>query len=234
MPPVTERTSRMSRVEVRPAFFPQKPRHSAGASSPSEKSSEMRPTNPFEFWMFLPIQAETLPATMKMSLSCFENCVSHAVLRKEANEVSYLPIHEISSRNTTVLPLRCKAASSASNALGQQSAFASGIRVAPARRSQKLSICRWLSISLSGASPTSSMNVHFERAANSSTKVDLPMRRRPAMTTKELVFLRQRALSFSSCSPRPKKFCMVDILSCACGLYHKALQSGATKFGFSI
>ena len=198
-------------MEVRPAFFPQKPRHSAGVSSPSEKSSEMRPTKPLDFWMFCPIQAETLPATTKMSLSCFENCVSQAVLRKEANEGSYLPIHEISSRKTIVFPLWRKAASSASNALGQQSAFASGVRVASARRSQKLSICRRLSMSLSGASPTSSMNVHFERAANSSTRVDFPIRRRPAMTTNELVFLRQRALSFSICSSRPKKFGMADV-----------------------
>ena len=71
----------MSRELVRAALRPQKARHLSGGSSPREKSSERRPTKPLDLWMFVLIQAETLPATTRMSLSCLESWVSHAVFR---------------------------------------------------------------------------------------------------------------------------------------------------------
>ena len=185
MPPVTQSVSTTSRIGVRPAADPQNARQSRSGISSRCSASETRPTNAFERRMLSRNQAETVPHTTNTRLSRRANLVSHASLRSAGKVLSNAPIHEISSRNTTVLARPFTAAASASNAFAQPSALASGVPVCAASRSQKWRSCVSFVTPSSGATPVISTNRHFDRAANSSTSVDFPTRRRPEQTTNE-------------------------------------------------
>ena len=54
--------------------------------------------------MFLLIHVETEPQTTNINFSRLENCVSQAVFSSAGKVLSNAPIHDISSKNTMVLP----------------------------------------------------------------------------------------------------------------------------------
>ena len=95
------------------------------------------------------------------------------------------------------------ASASAANAFGQESAAASGFPVCSARLAQKFFRCLSSVIFSSGANPAISMNVQRLRAANSSIRRLLPIRRRPEQTTSDAEGLAQSPSSHSNSSSRP-------------------------------
>ena len=131
------------------------------------------------------IQPETDPHTTKTRFSRRANFVSQASFSNAGKALSNAPIHDISSRNTTVFARPLMADARASKALAQPSAHASSAPVCADRRSQKWLSCVAFVTPSSGASPVISMKRHLDRAANSSISVDFPTRRRPEQTTRD-------------------------------------------------
>ena len=146
-------------------------------------SSESLPTKPVESKMFSAIQADTEPQRTKTRFGCLRNLRSHASFKYPAKSALYPPSQEISSSNTTVLRPDDSTSSSCANANDHVCAGTISCLEYSATFSQKRRRCAASVIPLRGGSPSMQMNLSALLAANSSIKVDLPMRRRPRHVT---------------------------------------------------
>ena len=202
-PPVIDRMSNSSRDESLCPAMPNIATLSASDSSPTSRSRESLPTKPVLSRMFSAIHDETEPQRTRTRLSCFLRRLSHAVLRNPAKSGLRDPIHDISSRRTTVRPTGGIAASRLRNASVQFFARGTSVPVWSESSAQKFFRCARSVMPLRGGMPTMFMKRSAVRLANSSISVLLPMRLRPRHVTSEEVRLLQSWESAVNCSFLP-------------------------------
>ena len=165
--------------------------------------------------MFRLIHADTLPQTTITSLSCLWKSLSHAHFRCPGKSGSYAPIHEISSRRTTVRFLPSMNSFSQKKASCQLSKTSLGRFVCCARSAPKLASWSRFVMPLRGGNPSKEKNLSAVFSANCSISVLLPMRRRPLQATNDDVDLRHRADRSSMYSFLPTNIGIPLELKCA-------------------
>ena len=200
---------------MRRARAPQNLTQSDSGSSGTTTSNERLPTNALLSTMLSRIQLDTLPHTTNTNRGCALNRSSHAFFRTAAKVLSSNAIQDISSRRTTVLCRFDIAASRRTKAEYQSSGTVFSPPTCDASFVAKN--FNWSAFVMpgSGRNPSNFMNRACERRANSLTRVDFPIRRRPLHVTKEAVRFSKSDTNCPRMASRPKNivFFMARIIS---------------------